>query len=151
MHLTSRREFVAAASVTCALVVCGDALAADAPPAGAVEIGTTSDYPADAISDRFAKSHKFFVVRTGARIVAVSNVCTHKSCTVRPVDDTLFCKCHKSSFETSGKRTKGPAKRSLPHFGISLNAETNVLSVTPTEHYEESDWGDARAFVEISA
>src|SRR3954465_13317057 len=129
-----RREVLAATGVAAAalaVIACGcasqDAGAADAAqsssdadrPTGPVEIGAVQDSPHDGTYDTFAKSDKVIVVRRGGQLYAMSAVCTHRKCPVRPHDTDLRCPCHGSRFDLDGHVTKGPATRDLPRFAVA--------------------------------
>ena len=52
-------------------------------------------------------------------IYAVSLVCTHLGCIVKPAGDGFDCPCHGSRFAADGRVLKGPAPRPLPWFKVS--------------------------------
>ena len=52
--------------------------------------------------------------RDAEGVYAVSTVCTHLGCLVRPVVDGFECPCHGSRFTHDGAVTKGPAPQPLP-------------------------------------
>lgn len=52
---------------------------------------------------------------------AFSSTCTHQSCTVTSVDETIRCSCHGSSFALSnGAVEGGPAPEPLPEVAIRV-------------------------------
>ena len=59
---------------------------------------------------------------------AISLVCTHLGCTVRPSGAGFECPCHGSQFDDQGLNTGGPAPRPLEWYQISLapNGELEV-------------------------
>ena len=86
MENLSRREFVAAVTAAAACAGCAfcgsDAEAAppvSTPEPEKVDIGTLADYPKDGIFDKFARSHRFFVIRNSGELYASSSICTHKN------------------------------------------------------------------------
>jgi Rieske Fe-S protein len=50
---------------------------------------------------------------------AVSLVCTHLGCIVKPAPDGFECPCHGSRFDSNGFVTKGPAPRGLPWLKVA--------------------------------
>lgn len=46
-------------------------------------------------------------------VYAVSTICTHLGCIVKPTADGFECPCHGSRFAADGSVTKGPAPRAL--------------------------------------
>jgi cytochrome b6-f complex iron-sulfur subunit len=51
---------------------------------------------------------------------AVSTICTHLGCVVKPTEEGFECPCHGSRFAADGSVTKGPAPRALPWLKVSL-------------------------------
>lgn len=68
------------------------------------------------------------VVREKQGFAAISLVCTHLGCTVRPSSAGFECPCHGSQFDNLGINTGGPAPRPLDWYRISLapNGELEV-------------------------
>lgn len=52
-------------------------------------------------------------------VFAISTVCTHLGCIVRPETDGFHCPCHGSRFGPGGEVVKGPAPRGLPWLAVS--------------------------------
>jgi cytochrome b6-f complex iron-sulfur subunit len=57
--------------------------------------------------------------RDAKGIYAVSLVCTHLGCIVKPAGDSFDCPCHGSRFAADGSVQKGPAPRPLPWFKVT--------------------------------
>jgi Rieske Fe-S protein len=55
---------------------------------------------------------------------ALSAVCTHQNCQIRPQTHMLACPCHGSTFDLAGKVTRGPAPADLPSYRVEQNADT---------------------------
>ena len=55
----------------------------------------------------------FLLKKSSNEILAISLVCTHLGCTVRPESNKLACPCHGSLFDANGKVERGPADRDL--------------------------------------
>jgi len=60
------------------------------------------------------------IFRDGEGVYAVSTICTHLGCVVKPVPEGFECPCHGSRFARDGEVTKGPAPRALPWFKVGL-------------------------------
>lgn len=132
------------------LVEAADDKGAPAAKAKSVEIGTLADYDKPGFYDKFIKQ-KVLVARLDDRLVAVSNVCTHKGCAVKvkPDDHTgLKCPCHKAEFSPEGTPTSGPAKTALARYAIKQGADGKI-TVDLTKQFIESKWDDADAFVAV--
>ncbi len=56
--------------------------------------------------------------RDGDRVYAISTICTHLGCIVKPADDGFDCPCHGSKFARDGAVLKGPAPAGLPWFEL---------------------------------
>jgi cytochrome b6-f complex iron-sulfur subunit len=94
----------------------------------------------------FVPDRRVFVVRDGKTFRAVSAVCTHLGCTVRPesleeIDPTdpsrrrqvqtyaFACPCHGSRYRADGTNISGPAPRPLAAFQLALAADDGQLVV----------------------
>lgn len=60
-------------------------------------------------------------------IYAVSLVCTHLGCIVKPSEEGFQCPCHGSWFDLNGKVVKGPAPSALPWLKVIPKGEGSVL------------------------
>jgi cytochrome b6-f complex iron-sulfur subunit len=152
-----RRTFVkkaAALTIVGACAVCGhcDTALADptsAPAAGETDLGLLSDFSKDGLDDRFAKKYQLILIRADNRLVAASSRCTHKGCAVKVDDQSLKCPCHGSVFTLHGTVDTGPARTSLPRFGIRLSGDKHVL-VNKNQRFREKDWDDTAAFIALA-
>jgi cytochrome b6-f complex iron-sulfur subunit len=94
----------------------------------------------------FVPDRRVFVIRDGKNFRAVSAVCTHLGCTVRPesieeADPTdparrrlvqtyaFACPCHGSRYRADGTNLSGPAPRPLAAFQLALAADDGQLVV----------------------
>jgi nitrite reductase/ring-hydroxylating ferredoxin subunit len=59
------------------------------------------------------------VFRDGDGVHAVSLVCTHLGCIVKPLAEGFECPCHGSRYDKEGGVTKGPAPRALPWLKVT--------------------------------
>lgn len=58
------------------------------------------------------------VFREGALVWAVSTLCTHLGCVVKPAPAGFDCPCHGSVFAKDGAVLRGPAPKGLPWFAV---------------------------------
>jgi Rieske Fe-S protein len=65
--------------------------------------------------------------RDGQGVHAVSMICTHLGCVVKPAGDGFDCPCHGSRFAADGTVLKGPAPRALPWFKVSGSSGNYVV------------------------
>ncbi|MDX2242148.1 MAG: oleate hydratase [Leptolyngbyaceae cyanobacterium bins.302] len=62
---------------------------------------------------------------------ALSLTCTHQGCTVHPDENGEFhCPCHGAVYDRTGKVVSGPAKRDLPRFKVTGQADDKVCLVS---------------------
>ena len=59
--------------------------------------------------------------REGGEVRAVSLVCTHLGCIVKPDEKGFHCPCHGSRFRPDGSVEKGPAPKALPWLAVSAS------------------------------
>jgi Rieske Fe-S protein len=67
------------------------------------------------------------VFREPEGVYAISLICTHLGCVVKPTTEGFECPCHGSRFAADGTVTRGPAPRALPWLKVS--AKGNVLTI----------------------
>ncbi len=156
----NRRNFLVVAGAAAAAVLSLPVLQAHAePPAGGpatkpskpIDVGTLKSFDKDGVTATWAKkSGHFFIIREDGKLYACTSLCTHKNRPLQVKGDELYCPAHKSEFTFQGTVTAGPAKRSLPRYGISVDDSGHVL-VDCTKEFTESKWDDAASFVKISA
>jgi len=72
--------------------------------------------------------HKVLVTRADKSITAMTNVCTHRQCAIKPTTgkDMLTCGCHQAQYNFDGTNAKGPATKPLQHYAVRINAAGNV-------------------------
>jgi nitrite reductase/ring-hydroxylating ferredoxin subunit len=57
--------------------------------------------------------------RDGEGVYAISIVCTHLGCIVKPTAEGFECPCHGSRFAPDGRVTRGPAPRALSWLSVT--------------------------------
>jgi cytochrome b6-f complex iron-sulfur subunit len=67
------------------------------------------------------------VFRDDEGVHAISTVCTHLGCIVKPATDGFECPCHGSRFAVNGDVTKGPAPRALDWIKIESRGAAWVV------------------------
>ena len=166
----NRRNFVALTVAAAAATACARecTLAADAPAGegkekespkppppnvGTVNVGKKTKYDKDGVSDEFAKEKRVLVIRHQGKIYAPTATCTHRNCAVKLKENAkkekeIACGCHGSKFSVQGTSTKGPAKGSLYRYGISVNADGDII-VNKEKQYAEKDWEQEGAFLTV--
>ncbi len=89
--------------------------------------GSPDLYPVHSVT--FLQEQQVYIVRMPEGFYAVSAVCTHLGCVTqwKPDAEMIACPCHGSKFKSDGTKIEGPAPRPLPHFGISLTADGELL------------------------
>jgi cytochrome b6-f complex iron-sulfur subunit len=60
-------------------------------------------------------------------VYAISLVCTHLGCIVKPTAQGFECPCHGSAFARDGSVTKGPAPRALTWLSVSTMAGAVIV------------------------
>lgn len=65
--------------------------------------------------------------RDSMGVHAVSTICTHLGCIVKPVESGFECPCHGSRFAADGAVVKGPAPRALAWVKVSGSGGTFVV------------------------
>ena len=62
------------------------------------------------------------VFRDQEGVYAVSLICTHLGCIVKPGQSGFECPCHGSQFAADGSVLRGPAPKALPWLAVSVRA-----------------------------
>ncbi len=67
------------------------------------------------------------VFRDAQGVYAISTICTHLGCVVKPNPEGFECPCHGSRFAPDGSVTKGPAPVALPWRKVSGSGATWIV------------------------
>ncbi|MCC7479051.1 Rieske (2Fe-2S) protein [bacterium] len=90
--------------------------------------------PADGAVEvwRVGNATGYVLQDAGGQWVAMSRVCTHSRCKVnhRAEQGDFECPCHHSIFDLEGNVLKGPAKRPLPKYPVSLEGGELVIDLS---------------------
>ena len=75
---------------------------------------------------------KVYVMRAADGFFAMSATCTHLGCLTQyeKENNRIFCPCHGSRFDTTGKVTDGPAPQPLPRLELVIEAGLLVVDVS---------------------
>lgn len=65
--------------------------------------------------------------RDSGGVYAISIVCTHLGCIVKPTAQGFECPCHGSAFATDGSVVRGPAPRALSWLKVTSSGGTIVV------------------------
>jgi Rieske Fe-S protein len=89
-------------------------------PATRFGVGNPEELPVGTLL--LLPEQKIFVAHAREGFFAMSAVCTHLGCMTRYLEETrtIFCPCHGSKFDGSGRVTAGPAPKPLTRFHLSL-------------------------------
>ncbi len=121
-------------------------------PPSKFKVGYPHDYTVGAVSTRWKKTHKVWIVRESTGFYAVLARCTHLGCTPGwfGTEEKFKCFCHGSGFRKSGVNYEGPAPRALERVKISL-ADDGQLLIDKSKifRYEKGEWQEPGAFLEI--
>ena len=60
---------------------------------------------------------------------AISMLCTHKSCELKPAGINLVCPCHGSEFSNTGKVLSPPAEKDLKKYNITSDMENIYIQL----------------------
>ena len=69
------------------------------------------------------------VFRDAEGVFAVSTVCTHLGCIVKPGPEGFDCPCHGSRFDLTGRRLGGPATEGLRSLNLSPAKEPGKIDI----------------------
>ena len=122
------------------------------PPA-TFKAGQPEEYAIGAVSERWKKTHRVWLVRTAEGFFALSAKCTHLGCTPNWIETEgkFKCPCHGSGFDYSGMNFEGPAPRPLERLRIVLAEDGQLLiDMSRTFRQEAGEWNRPEAFLPFS-
>lgn len=129
-----RRDFLGVASVICAAAALGfGTLGMLRLPRPAVMSSPTKKFKVR-LPESLPLGSPFIppgrsvaLYRTGEGVYALSLVCTHLGCLVKPLGKGFECPCHGSSFGEDGSVKKGPAPKPLAWLELTGSAGNYVV------------------------
>ena len=74
--------------------------------------------------------------RDSEGIYAVSTICTHLGCIVKPVADGFECPCHGSRYAGNGSVVKGPAPKPLPWLLVRGKAGDYIVDADVAVYFQ---------------
>ena len=120
-------------------------------------LGAPQNYGVNAVSNKWIKALRFWLVRYDDRFVALSATCTHLGCTPAylATEDKFKCPCHGSGFRgfrigwsALGANFEGPAPRPLERFKLSLGPTGEIMVDTAKAfRIEQGQASDNGAFL----
>jgi cytochrome b6-f complex iron-sulfur subunit len=113
--------------------------------------GFPDDYD-EGVDERWKNVFGVWIYKSGGKLVALSNICTHLGCipTWLPAESKFKCPCHGSGYYPNGINFEGPAPRPLERFKIALNSEGKVIvDKTKIYRYEKGEWIHPDSFIEV--
>lgn len=72
------------------------------------------------------------VFKDAEGVFAISTVCTHLGCIVKPTAEGFECPCHGSRFAVDGSVTRGPAPQPLRWLKVSAGGEHWIVDEAAT-------------------
>jgi Rieske Fe-S protein len=120
----TRRDFigllgVGAAGLVVASCTSGTIRESGQAAGSKIRMGDPTDFPVG--SARIFESRRAVVVRDEEGVFAMSLVCPHRRCTVTKTSRGFTCPCHGSEFNEEGKLSRGPARRGLTWYNVSVD------------------------------
>jgi cytochrome b6-f complex iron-sulfur subunit len=119
-------------------------------PSTVFKAGFPGDYPVGAVSTKWVKDYRTWIVRTDKGFYAIFAQCTHLGCTPRwlEAEGKFKCPCHGSGFTMEAVNFEGPAPRPLERVQIALAEDGQILVDTSIRFREElGQWSSANAFL----
>ncbi len=99
-------------------------------PSARFKVGTPSEF-ADGLT--YVEARRLFIARRGNEFYAMSAICTHLGCTVKPEatasGSEFHCPCHGSRYREDGTNYAGPAPRSLERYRLEIAPDDGQVLV----------------------
>lgn len=121
-------------------------------PSPVFKAGYPDDYPLGAVSTKWVKDQRVWIVRNEEGIYAIFAQCTHLGCTPRWLDaeNKFKCPCHGSGFTSEGVNFEGPAPRPLERVKVALAEDGQLLIDKSIKFLEEKgDWGKPGSILSV--
>ena len=114
--------------------------------------GPPSNFPPKTVDESFKASRRVWMVNDGAKIIAISTVCTHLGCTPNWMENErkFKCPCHGSGFTMDGINFEGPAPVPLRRYEVSLADDGQIVANKGRLFYwEKGDFNDPRSYIAV--
>ncbi len=121
-------------------------------PSTLFKAGLPDDYPVGAVSTKWVKDYRTWIVRNDKGFYAIFAQCTHLGCTPRwlEAEGKFKCPCHGSGFTMEGLNFEGPAPRPLERVKIDISEDGQLLVDTSIRYREEQgQWNNPGAFLPL--
>ncbi len=121
-------------------------------PSPVFKAGRPGGYPVGAVSTKWVKEKRVWVVRNEKGIYALFAQCTHLGCTPRWLDaeNKFKCPCHGSGFTREGINFEGPAPRPLERVRVALAEDGQLLIDKSIKFREEKgEWGRPGSILQV--
>lgn len=129
-----RRDFLGMAATAMACGACGFALLGAAQMPKAAVLPSASKKFKVVVPDNLPPGEPFIppgrsvaVYRDGNQVYAISTVCTHLGCIVKPIAAGFECPCHGSKFGKDGTVSRGPAPKALAWLSVRAAGGNAVM------------------------
>ncbi|MFM7141856.1 MAG: ubiquinol-cytochrome c reductase iron-sulfur subunit [Alphaproteobacteria bacterium] len=119
-------------------------------PPSTFKAGFPKDFAVGAVSDKFTKDYRVWIVRETDGFYALWAKCTHLGCTPRwlVAESKFKCPCHGSGFYRSGINFEGPAPRPLERLKIALADDGQIVVDKSVKYlFEKGQWGKPGSFL----
>ncbi|MBM4061300.1 MAG: Rieske 2Fe-2S domain-containing protein [Planctomycetes bacterium] len=133
-ELTARRDFLGTAATTLACGTCGFALLGSARLPKVAVLPSASKKFKVVLPPSLLPGQPFVppgrsvaIFKDGDSVHAISTICTHLGCVVKPVESGFDCPCHGSRFAANGDVVRGPAPKALAWLSVSSAGGGAVL------------------------
>ena len=99
-----------------------------------IPVGKSSEVPANGskiftAKNRYGNTSGYVVIRNSTGIIALSDICPHKGCSVEIQREGLVCPCHNALFDSkSGDVLRGPA--SYPLEQVPVRESDGTIFIT---------------------
>jgi cytochrome b6-f complex iron-sulfur subunit len=119
-------------------------------PPTSFKAGRPEEYAVGAVSERWMKTQRVWIIRNNEMIYALLAICTHLGCTPRWLapENKFKCPCHGSGYTKDGINFEGPTPRPLERVRITLGDDGGLIVDKAFRYrYELGQWSDPQAFV----
>ena len=113
-------------------------------PSPIFKAGYPGDYTVGAVSTKYIKDQRVWIVRDEEGIYVIFGLCTHLGCTPRwlNTENKYKCPCHGSGFTKEGMHFEGPAPRPLERLKIALAPDGQIIIDKSKKFlFEKGQWG----------